>query len=414
MSLLTVLAVVLLALLATRIIVFVTFSYRQHQRHKQAVFPLPDEKPLVSIIVPCYNEEMVVSNCVLSLQRQNYVNIEVLLVDDGSTDLTADICEQMSGAYANVKALSKPNGGKATALNYGIERATGSIVISMDADSMFLPDTIEHLVRSLQEPGVGAVAGNVRVANRNSALGKHQAVEYITGLTIQGKTFAHLGCLQVISGAIGAFDKQALLKAGGYSSDTIVEDMDVTITMARHGYRVAYNQDAIAYTEAPESMRDFLRQRYRWTFGRFQVLAKHRDTVFNHRFGRMGSVGMPYYALFPWFDVLISTLLVIAALRVAVTGNGWPFLAIYAVMSLIQACLIMYALVTDNENKRLAVMAAFESLLYNHLIAFTTLVAGINYMLGKHTVQWNKLRRLGKNTLETRTTQADGSKKVPL
>jgi peptidoglycan-N-acetylglucosamine deacetylase len=401
LSLLTLLSFLLLGLLFGRILVFMTLSARQYRRHRcQPAQPLK-KRPLVSIVVPCFNEELVIGNCVLSLQRQSYANIEILLVNDGSTDDTALVAEQLEASYANVRTLTKENGGKATALNYGIQHAHGSVVVCMDADSMFLPHTVEQLARSIQEPGVAAVAGNVRVANRSNALGKHQAVEYITGLTIQGQTFAHLRCMQVISGAIGAFDRHALVEIGGYSSDTIVEDMDITITLSRYGHRVVYNPDAIAYTEAPETIREFFKQRYRWTYGRFQVIAKHRDMLYNREHQRMGAIGLPYYALFPWFDVTISVLLVAAILRVSVTGNGVPFLLLYAGMCLIQAVVISYALIIDRENRKLAVLAAIEGLFYNHLIAFTTLWAGMNYVRGRE-VRWNKLRRRGKNTLDSK------------
>lgn len=399
----TILSVLLLGLLATKVVVFVTLCQRHHTRHRRRLLEptasVPTEK--VSVIVPCYNEQKVILNCIDSLRAQAYQDLEIILVDDGSTDRTADLIAEAAEAYDNVRSFTKPNGGKASALNLGIERAHGSIVVCMDADSMLLPDAVQQLVGSFTTPDIAAVGGNVRVANRDTVLGAHQAVEYISGLALQRRAFAHLGCMQVISGAIGAFRRDDLLAAGGYSTDTIVEDMDITVTLHRHGHRVVYNPDAIAYTEAPERVSDFLKQRYRWTFGNFQVVAKHRDMLFNPTFGPMGKVGLPYAAIFPWIDAFISVLLVVAVGRAALTGDGIGLLLFFVVMITIQASLSAYALTLDRQPRRLAAMAAVESLCYTHLINVTTIRAGVNYVRGR-SVEWNKLERLGKNVISPR------------
>lgn len=398
MTVLFYLSVIMLALLAVKIGVFLRGSSQHHKAHRRQTSVLTTN-PLVTIVVPCYNEELVLENCVRSLKRQTYTNTEIMLVDDGSSDLTQKLGTHLAERYDNVQLLTKSNGGKASALNAGIARTRGSIVICMDADSMFPTTTVEQLVLSFQDPDIDAIGGNVRVANRTNTMGRHQAAEYISGLTIQRRTFAHLGCMQVISGALGAFRRDALETIGGYSEDTIVEDMDITVSLAKAGLNVSYNPDAIAYTEAPERVGDFLKQRYRWTFGSFQVAAKHRDMLANREFGRMGMIGLPYAVFFPWVDATISVLLLIAVIRAAILGNGWALLAFYVVLTTIQVSILTYALIIDNENKKLAVMAAVEHLFYSHLINMTTIWAGVNYMKGKKT-SWNKLRRFGRNTMD--------------
>lgn len=389
-------SIVLLVVLLSKLVAFVVLS-RRLRRQRRRLYPTNRSiHPLVSVIVPCYNEDMVVVNCVSSLLAQTYDRLEIILVDDGSTDDTAALVVEQAACHERIRAYTKENGGKADALNYGIERSNGDIIVCMDADSSFRTDTVEHLVRSFEDPTVGAVGGNVRVANRTRMLAKHQTAEYISGLTIQRSAFAYLGCMQVISGAIGAFRRDALVASGGYSSDTIVEDMDVTVTLAKHGYRVTYNPQAIAYTEAPENVKDFFKQRYRWAFGTLEVVYKHRNMMANREYGRMGMVGMPYCMVFPWVDVMVSALLIVAVVRVSISGDGYALLAFYLVLTTIQASVLFYALTLDGEDRRLTFMAVVEHFFYSHVINLATVRAGFNYRMGR-SAKWNKLTRLGKN-----------------
>lgn len=393
----TALSWALLLLLCVKVFVFVSLSIRHYRKSKKSRRRIGKYRPLVSVIVPAYNEELTLENCIKSLLAQTYNNIEIVIVDDGSKDGTSVVGRRLQRSNSDrIRFFGKRNGGKASALNYGIFRARGEIVVSMDADSMFTKDSLRQLVLSFCDPRLVAVGGNVKVANRDCFMGKFQAIEYIAGLNIQRRSFATLNCMQVISGAIGAFRRQELIEVGGYSSDTIVEDMDITVTLARLGHRVDYNGKAVAYTEAPESVSDFLKQRYRWTYGGFQVTRKHLDLMLNPRHGNIGMVGMPYFAIFPWIDVLISFLFFFALARAVVAGQSLGLLAFYITMSFIQGLLLYYALSIDKEKKRLALLSGLDCLWYNHLISFVTIKAGVNYLRGKNS-GWNKLKRLGKN-----------------
>ena len=378
-------------------LLFTTFSTIHHRNSAQGRKRIGKYKPFVSIIIPCFNEELTIKNCVNSLIRQSYTYFEIIIVDDGSSDNTKELGKELANKYPKkVFFYSKSNGGKASALNYGIMRASGEIVVSMDADSIFLRDTLRQLVLSFYNQEVVAVGGNVRVANRSKFIGKYQAVEYINGLNLQRRSFAFMNCMQVISGAIGAFRKDKLLEIGGYSSDTIVEDMDLTVSIAKAGGKVDYNGKAIAYTEAPESIKDFLKQRHRWTIGGFQVLKKHKELLFNPKYKSLGLIGIPYFLLFPWVDVLISTLFFFAILRVLSGGSLMELAFFYLCICLIQGFLTFYSLKMDKEDKKLASIAGIESLWYNHLISFVTVKAGFNFLKGS-SVSWNKIPRLGKN-----------------
>lgn len=390
-------AAILLALMLLKVVFFLYLSSRHHKITKKTYPTMLIRQPLVSVVIPCFNEEITISNCVKSLMNQNYTNFEIILVDDGSTDRTHKLITQIANNIKKVKAYSKINGGKASALNFGITKASGEIVVCMDADSMFLRSTVTQLVLSFQQPNVCAVGGNVRVANRGKTLGKHQALEYITGLTIQRRAFAQLDCMQVISGAVGAFRRSDLIEVGCYSTDTIVEDMDITIEFARRGKKIVYNPYAVAYTEAPESIGDFFKQRYRWTYGGFQIASKHKDILFRNN-SKIANIGLPYFIIFPWVDVLVSLMLFITLGRVIIYGGYVNLIFFYLTMVCLQSILILYALIIDKEDKKLIVLASIESLFYSHLINLVTLKSGFDFLRKKET-GWNSIKRHGKNSL---------------
>jgi peptidoglycan-N-acetylglucosamine deacetylase len=394
----------LLAVVLLKVLALVSLSYRHHRAHQAnqqgASEGVNRGYPLASILVPCYDEEITVGHCVQSLLRQRYPNFEIILIDDGRRDRTPQMIRELARRYDTVRAYRKANGGKGSALNYGIARARGGIIVCTDADSMLLPDALAQLVMSLQQSGVSAVGGNVRVANRTRSIGRYQAIEYITGLTIQRRAFAQLGCMQVISGALGAFRKSDLIEIGGYSTDTIVEDMDITLELAKRGKKIVYNPLAIAYTEAPESVRDFLKQRLRWTSGGFQVIAKHKEIIFRRRQGRMGTIGIPYFLIFPWIDVLVSLLLAFSVVRAVLTDDVSSLLTVLLVMGAIQATVILYAVILDHEDKGLVFRALIDGLFFGQLVSYSVLKAGATYVLGGD-VCWNKLCRHGRNSLRT-------------
>jgi poly-beta-1,6 N-acetyl-D-glucosamine synthase len=403
----------LLGLLFIKVAFFLCTSHKHHKKQLRFIKNYKhSHKKFVSVIVPSYNEELTLANCIASLLKQDYEDYEIIIVDDGSKDKTYVIAQELcSLAPSKIRALTKVNGGKASALNYGINKAQGEIVVCIDADSIFVPNTISELVKPFNDEKVSAVGGNVRVANRKTILNRSQAMEYISGLTLQRRGMAHLNCMPVISGAIGAFRKDKLIEVGCYSSDTIVEDMDITIAIQKAGGKVEYTGHALAYTEAPEELSDFLKQRYRWTFGGFQVLKKYRKMMFSRKYGTLGLIGLPYFLIFPWVDVLISLLLMLSIIRLAFTGNLVNFLSFYFGMTMLQVILLTYSLIMDKEDKRLASVAILDSLWYNHLMSYTTIKAGINYLRGVNA-SWNKLTRLGKNYLNEQSVRTITSSAV--
>lgn len=389
---------VLIGMLSLRLVCVLVFSSKHHRNSKKLyAAPMPKEQPLVSIIVPCYNEEETLANCVNGLANQSYPNVEIVLVDDGSKDDTYSLAQALAGEHGDMVALSKENGGKASALRYGVHHSHGPLIICIDADSIFAIDAVEQIVKTFADPAVDAVGGNVRVANRNGILTACQALDYIIGLNSNGRAYSVLGCMQVIPGAVGAFRREPYYAVGGHSDDTLVEDMDLTIAFAQSGYRVVYNPHALAYTEAPVHLKDFVNQRYRWTYGGMQVLGKYRKT-FMFKWHPMSLIGLPMHTVSPWLNIVVSMLLANSAVAAIVYGKPGGLLIFLGALYVLQFSMLCYMLTIDHESKRFLLMTGVETVFYLHLLNFVTLRAGFNYLL-KRKVTWQKIPRLGANQL---------------
>ncbi|MEO6894022.1 MAG: glycosyltransferase, partial [Ginsengibacter sp.] len=259
---------------------------KRKEKDTEKIFPafMLGEKsdfPLVSIVVPAYNEEVNSVRTINSLLSQDYPQIEIIFVDDGSKDKTFEAVNEQFSQNPKVYVYNKINGGKASALNFGIEKANGDFVVCIDADTQLKSDAVSLLLQKFDEENVAAVAGNVKVGNEVNMITKWQSIEYITSQNFDRRAFDLLNCITVIPGAIGAFKKEAIIKAGGFTTDTLAEDCDLTMRLLRSGYIIRNCTTAISYTEAPETFSQFLKQRFRWSFGIMQCFWKHRDTIFN-------------------------------------------------------------------------------------------------------------------------------------
>jgi poly-beta-1,6 N-acetyl-D-glucosamine synthase len=395
-------SLMLLFILMIKVGVFLYFSISHLKRSHKHDVSLEERKicftPSVSIIVPAYNEELVLKNCIASLAKLDYPTFEIIIIDDGSKDKTAQIGQDLTSEFSNVKFYTKENGGKALALNYGVSKAHSEIIVCIDADSILQKDALWHITLPFYDRSIGAVGGNVKVVNRENLLNLHQALEYIVGLNIQRRAFSHLDCMQVISGAIGAFRRDVLNEVGGYSHDSLVEDMDITIAVQRAGYRVVFASKAIAYTESPESITDFIKQRRRWTLGGFKVIYKYRDMLFNRKYGQIGVIGLPYFLIFPWVDVMVSFMLILSLVSVFLSGNFLLLLLVLVLMVAIQMILVIYALRIDDEPWYLVLLVALENIWFSHMINVITVISAFDFITNKKTY-WNKVTRLGKNIM---------------
>lgn len=265
--------------------------------------------PFVSIIIAAYNEEKVIARTVQSLLAADYENFEIIVVDDGSPDRTSAVVSEQFSDESRVRLFTKTNGGKAAALNFGLQHAQGEIIVALDADTIFPARTISELAARFQHQEVGAVAGNAKVGNRINLVTRWQALEYITAQNLDRRAFALLNGITVVPGAVGAWRRDLLERAGGFASDTLAEDQDLTLKVRKLGYRIEYAENAIGWTEAPDTVRGLAQQRFRWSYGTLQCMWKHRDALFRPRYGALGFVALPNVWVFQILFPLISPLM---------------------------------------------------------------------------------------------------------
>ena len=288
----------------------------------------PDYLPQVSVLIPAYNEEDVIVQTVTAALGADYPNKEVIVVNDGSTDRTEELLEETFGTDGRVRIIHQINGGKPAALARALEAASSPMVVTIDADTVIDRDAIRKLVRDFADPRVGAVAGNVKVGNRTRWLTRWQALEYITSQNMEKRAFDLLNCIPVVPGAVGAWRVEAIAAAGGFTADTVAEDTDLTIAIRRAGWRISYDEEAIGYTQAPETAGALMGQRFRWTFGTLQSVWKHRDTIGRWKYGTLGWIALPNIFLFqlllPLFSPAIDLLFL---LSVALWGMAQIHLA---------------------------------------------------------------------------------------
>ena len=345
--------------------------------------------PFVSVIVPAYNEEKTIETVIVTFLEQTYKEMEIVIVDDGSTDAT----QQAVKPYAiqgKVRLISRPNGGKSAAINTGLAVAKGAIIVVADADGIVQNDAIAWLVSQFEKPEVSGGAGNIRVGNRVNVLTKCQALEYIRDIQIPRRAFDLLASVLVIPGPLGAFRKSALAQLGTYDRDTVTEDFDATVKILK-SHVVINEPRAVAYTEAPTKLIDLYRQRRRWYGGMFQTLIKHR--FFWWKFGVFTVIGVPY---------LFLTLLVAPVLELVATGVGilqialgeWrTVLLVFCVFAILEGLTSALALLLDDEKLNLAVLSPLYVLGYRQLLDIFRVLSYLNVVLGR--MKWTSVERVG-------------------
>ena len=382
------------ALTLIRSIALVTLARRQVQRESRlappAGAPEPAFCPPVSVIVPAYNEEVGIAAAVRSLAGNDYPTLEVIVVDDGSTDGTAAVVEAIDDP--RVRLIVQANGGKPAALNTGIAAARHDVIVMVDGDTVFEPDSIRNLVAPLADPAVGAVAGNAKVGNRGGILGRWQHIEYTMGFNLDRRMYEALGCMPIVPGAIGAFRREAVAQVGGVSHDTLAEDTDLTMSIHRAGWKVAYEARARAWTEVPASLRQLWRQRYRWAYGTMQAVWKHRGAVRERH--PLGLIALPWIALTQVLLPLLSPVIDVFSIYGVIYGDPVRYLAYWAAFNALSILVALYAFHLDDESPTPLWTLPLQQFVYRQLVYLVVIESLVSAVAGTR-LRWHKLTRTG-------------------
>jgi peptidoglycan-N-acetylglucosamine deacetylase len=375
----------------------------------------PTSGPLVSVLIAAYNERKVIARTLETVLANTYARLEVIVVDDGSTDATAEEVERIFGGDPRVRLVRQDNTGKSGALNHAMRIATGEIQVCFDADTQVRPDCIARLVPHFADARVAAVAGNIKVGNTLNALTRLQSIEYITSQNLDREAYSLLNAVTVVPGAVGAWRRSAVLEVGGYLSDTLAEDMDLTWRLRRAGYVVGTEHRAVGLTEAPDTIRGFFKQRFRWTHGTLQCLWKHRRGLLHH--GWFGWLALPTLWLFgiafqilaPLVDLQMLYLLVDFARSFVARGLyqadwqplGAAFLALkqsaffYALFFAVELLGSLIAFRLDSERPRGLWRTIFWQRLIYRQIMYAVLWKSVATALKGIRQGWGKLDRKG-------------------
>ena len=383
-----------------RILLFAFLVIKERKKEKKNITTLPtvSNYPLVSIIVPAYNEEINSVSSLQNLLKTDYPHFNIIFVDDGSKDDTYEKVSEVFAAHPKIKVFTKVNGGKASALNFGIAQTTADYVVCIDADTKLHPQAVAHLVNHFITSGksscIGAVAGNVKVGNEVNMLTKWQAIEYISSQNFDRRAFAAVNAITVVPGAVGAFSKKAIEDAGGFTTDTLAEDCDLTIRILRQGYIVKNENSALAFTEAPEKLKQFMKQRFRWSFGVLQTLWKHKDLFMNSKYKWLGFLSIPNIILFqyliPAFIPLADLFMVIGLL----TGNAGEIIPYYFAFLLFDAGVSMIAFRMEREKIHRLIWLFPQRIIYRWLMWFVIFKA-IRRAIKGELQNWGVLKRTG-------------------
>jgi cellulose synthase/poly-beta-1,6-N-acetylglucosamine synthase-like glycosyltransferase len=348
--------------------------------------------PSISILIPAYNEEKVLRKAIETTLEANYPYKEIIIIDDGSTDKTYQVAQEYSDS--GVKVIHRPNGGKAVAINHGMKFAQGEIIIIVDADSMVGKNTLVELVQPLKDPEIAAVAGNIKVLNRVNWLTRCEALEYIASINVYRRALDVFGSVTVVPGALGAYRREILEGSGFYDKDTLVEDFDVTMKTLKTGKVVQASTSAIAYTEAPQTLDGFIRQRLRWYRGNFQALWKHRDAAFNPRYGFLQKLAFPFLVVSMIFTPFAGLVTIISTVMAIVSGTGIMLLPTFLYFCLLQLLLSLLAIELDNEDAKLALYTPFFIFGYKQICDFT-MIKGLADVIFRKGLKWTSVQRTG-------------------
>lgn len=320
---------------------------------QEKISSFPADDIMVTFLIPCFNEEKVIQQALQSIEKVHYKNIEIIVIDDGSTDQTFAVASSVA-MTKTTRILQQSNQGKAQALNHGLKHAKGQYVFCMDADTLVQPQTLDIALLILHaDPRLAAIAGNVKVGNDDQMLTLLQRLEYLMGLNFPKLAQSFFGAVQIIPGPAGLFRKEILLKVGGYRSHTFAEDYDLTLRLLMHDYHVRFCPEMIVITEAPDEIRSLVSQRYRWFRGVFQALRQFLPHLITRQLPRRAR-RILYYTFFENYFIPLGNLLLILISLFQAWNQDHIFIAsLFSGFSLIDLLLIAYCVFEEKDAIRL-------------------------------------------------------------
>lgn len=410
--------------------------------------------PSLSVIAPAFNETATIIDNIRTLLSLYYNNYEVVVVNDGSTDDSLEKmiehyelekvnyyfdyrlpCKRIRGVYKSqnrsfkkLTVIDKANGGKADSLNAGLNVIRNDLVVSIDADSIMEPDALLKLAKPFMEAKdkrvIGA-GGVIRIANSCEISGGHikkinlpkqflpraQVMEYTRAFLMGRMAWSELDGLLLISGALGMFDKEILIRSGGYRTNTVGEDMEMVVRIRRYmaennlDYDVVYIPDPLCWTEVPTSIKVLARQRSRWTRGTMETLWTHRKLLFNPKYKKLGMLGYPYWLMFEYLAPIIEFLGILWFIFLLISGKlNWPFFLlltgfVYFFAVSLSIWSILFEEITFHKYEkrrdvlRLMGTAFLEPIFYHPLVMLMSIKGNIDKLLKRNS--WGKMERKG-------------------
>ena len=294
-----------------------------------------------------------------------------------------------------IRVVHQENSGKANALNHGIQAAKGSLILCMDGDSLLEPQTVRMAVRHFADPAVGAVAGNVKVINRRNCLTRLQTLEYIEGISLVRTAHAFFRRVTIIPGPIGIFRKEVLEKLGGYRDDTYAEDCELTLRILMAGWKIQYEEKAIAWTEAPETLKALFNQRYRWSRGILQAILRHKSELGKPWRQSMDCafLWMLVFEAFAWpaMNILGNLLFILVAAWV-----GFPLLIVlwWAQLTILDFVAALFCVALEKEDIRIACYSILYRMFFIPFLDVIKVFSSVDEFCGVG-MGWRKLERVG-------------------
>lgn len=386
-----------LMVLVVRYLALLLLSFLYHVRHMSE--PLWGESyPPVSVLIPAYNEGVVVESAIRSIMALDYPQFEAIVIDDGSSDDTYDRALALVPEFGfnRLRVIRQANSGKSAALNAGIAQARGEFVLCVDADSRLEPQSLREAMKHFSDPTLAAVAGNVKVANRTGGLTCLQALEYVEGLNLVRKAQSYFHRVTVIPGPLGVFRKAVLLEVGGYRNDTFAEDCELTLRLMISGHRIKYEANAIAWTEAPETAEALFKQRYRWSRGILQAILRHKGSLVRP-FSGFGNWIMLWYMAFESLALPGMNLIGMLVFVLAAISGGVSSLIIlwWAQLTLLDFVVGIYCVAMERERLGLTVWAFLYRLYFIPFIDVLRFFASIDELFSVR-MGWMRLQRIGR------------------